>query len=89
MVTIDAEANTLTMDVSDEEITRRKAAWKAPPLKVNRGTLAKYAHLVADASHGVRTQSYPTMFRFVGSVSLFWDSAYLPDMQSHIRAPYR
>ena len=42
------------MDVSDEDILKRMAAWKAPKMKVNRGTLAKYAHLVGDASHGVR-----------------------------------
>lgn len=53
MVTIDAVANTISMAVSNEEIAVRLSNWKAPPLKVNRGTLAKYAHLVGDASHGV------------------------------------
>ena len=52
-VTIDAELNLIHMDVSDEEIAARLKKWKAPRLKVNRGTLAKYVHLVGDASHGV------------------------------------
>ncbi|KAF8462522.1 dihydroxy-acid/6-phosphogluconate dehydratase [Kalaharituber pfeilii] len=52
-VTIDAELNQINMDVSDEEIASRLKKWKAPRGKVNRGTLAKYVHLVGDASHGV------------------------------------
>lgn len=49
---IDAERNTLSMDVSDEEMERRRASWIAPPLKVNSGTLFKYTKLVTDASRG-------------------------------------
>ncbi|WWC59908.1 dihydroxy-acid dehydratase [Kwoniella dejecticola CBS 10117] len=52
VIDIDAVANTLNVDVSDEEMARRRAAWTAPPLKVNKGTLLKYAKLVTDASHG-------------------------------------
>ncbi|KAA8913425.1 dihydroxy-acid/6-phosphogluconate dehydratase [Sphaerosporella brunnea] len=52
VVTIDAETNELSMDVSDEEIAARLSKWEAPRMKVNRGTLAKYAYLVGDASHG-------------------------------------
>lgn len=51
-ITIDAENNTISMDVSDEEVKRRLTAWKRPKAPVTRGTLAKYAHLVGDASHG-------------------------------------
>jgi dihydroxy-acid dehydratase len=40
------------MDVSDEEIERRRKEWKAPPLKVSQGTLYKYTKVVSDASHG-------------------------------------
>lgn len=52
MITIDSENNTINMDVSDEEIKARLAKWTPPPLKVNRGHLAKYVRLVSDASHG-------------------------------------
>jgi dihydroxy-acid dehydratase len=52
VISIDSQLNQLNMDVSDEEIAARLKKWKAPRLKVNRGTLAKFAHLVSDASHG-------------------------------------
>lgn len=52
MITIDSEHNIISMAVSDEEIKARLSQWKAPPLKVNRGHLAKYVRLVSDASHG-------------------------------------
>ena len=62
MITIDSETNRISMNVSDEDIVKRLAAWKAPRLKVNRGTLAKYAHLVSDASHGVRIVSFLSLW---------------------------
>jgi len=52
IVAINAETNQISMNVSDGEIASRLKSWKAPRLKVTRGTLAKYAHLVGDASHG-------------------------------------
>lgn len=58
IVTISAETNTLSMDVSDEEIERRRKLWKQPKSSVNRGVLAKYARLVGDASHGAMTDLF-------------------------------
>jgi dihydroxy-acid dehydratase len=57
-VTISAKTNTLSMDVSDEEIERRRKEWKPPRSIVNRGTLAKYAALVSDASLGAVTDLF-------------------------------
>lgn len=57
VISIDAVANTLNVEVSDEEMARRKAAWQAPPLKVNHGTLLKYARNVVDASRGCVTDA--------------------------------
>lgn len=54
---IDAVKNTLTMEVSEEEIARRRRQWVAPPLKVSQGTLFKYVKLVSDASHGCVTDA--------------------------------
>ena len=54
-VTIDADTNQLAFDVSDSEIAKRRAAWKAPPLKVTRGTLYKYIKNVKSASEGCVT----------------------------------
>jgi dihydroxy-acid dehydratase len=54
-ITIDAEANTITIDVSDEEMARRRKAWTAPPFKSTRGTLYKYIKNVKSASEGCVT----------------------------------
>ncbi len=55
MITIDAENNTLTVDLSDDELARRRAAWTMPPYKATRGTLFKYIKLVKPASLGCVT----------------------------------
>ena len=55
MITIDAEKNTISMDVSDEELEKRKSNWKQPDLKVRKGSLYKYAKTVASASEGCVT----------------------------------
>ncbi len=54
-ITIDAERNTLAMDVSAEELETRKRGWVMPPYKADRGTLAKYIRLVRSASDGCVT----------------------------------
>lgn len=58
IVTICAETNELSMDVPDEEISRRLAEWRKPHRTVTRGVLAKYAYLVGDASHGALTDAF-------------------------------
>jgi dihydroxy-acid dehydratase len=58
MITIDAENNSIDMDVSAEEIQERLKAWKAPEPHVTRGVLAKYAKLVGDASTGAMTDIF-------------------------------
>jgi dihydroxy-acid dehydratase len=55
VVTIDAENNRLDVDVSDEELQRRRSKWQAPPLKATRGTLYKYIKNVKSASEGCVT----------------------------------
>jgi dihydroxy-acid dehydratase len=55
MVTIDAENNTLSMAVSDEDLAARRKAWTMPAYKATRGTLAKYIRLVKSASEGCVT----------------------------------
>jgi dihydroxy-acid dehydratase len=54
-ITIDAETNTLTVDVSAAELATRRAGWAMPPYKAERGTLAKYIRLVRSASEGCVT----------------------------------
>jgi len=55
IVTIDAERRILRLEVPDEEIARRREAWRAPAPRYTRGTLAKYARLVSSASRGAVT----------------------------------
>lgn len=55
IIEIDAVKNKITLKVSEEEIARRKAAWKKPALKATKGVLYKYAISVKDASEGCVT----------------------------------
>jgi len=52
MISIDIEAGTVTLEVSDEELAKRKSGWKAPELKIKTGYLARYAKLVTSANTG-------------------------------------
>jgi dihydroxy-acid dehydratase len=54
-ITIDAEKNLLNVDLSTDELATRRKAWKMPPYKSDRGTLAKYIRLVKSASLGCVT----------------------------------
>ena len=55
IVAIDADKNTIEVQVSDDEMEARRAAWVAPPLKATRGTLYKYIKNVSSASLGCIT----------------------------------
>jgi dihydroxy-acid dehydratase len=54
-ITINAINNTLSIGISDEDLTARRKTWKAPPYKAYRGTLYKYIKNVASASLGCVT----------------------------------
>jgi dihydroxy-acid dehydratase len=54
-ITIDAEKNLLNVELSGEELATRRKAWRMPPYKSERGTLAKYIRLVKSASLGCVT----------------------------------
>ncbi len=54
-VTIDADKNLLQLNVPDEELERRRAAWTPPQPRYRRGTLAKFAKLVSSSSRGAVT----------------------------------
>jgi len=58
-ITIDAHKRLLQLNISDEELNKRRATWQQPPLKVTRGVLAKYARLVSTASRGAVTDADP------------------------------
>jgi dihydroxy-acid dehydratase len=54
-VTIDAHKLLIQLNVSDDEIAKRRAAWKQPQPRYTRGVLAKYARLASSASKGAVT----------------------------------
>ena len=54
-VTIDADQRLLQLNISDEELTRRRAAWQPPAPRYHAGVLAKYARLVSTSSLGAVT----------------------------------
>ena len=54
-ITIDAESNTITLDVSADDLANRRKSWTAPPYKAVRGTLYKYIKNVKSASEGCVT----------------------------------
>ncbi len=55
IITIDAEKNQISVDLTEEEIQSRRANWVQPPLKVRKGSLYKYAKTVSSASQGCVT----------------------------------
>ncbi|TFK40805.1 dihydroxy-acid/6-phosphogluconate dehydratase [Crucibulum laeve] len=57
IISVDAVKNSIELQVSPEELAKRKASWVAPPLKVTQGTLYKYTKVVNDASHGCVTDA--------------------------------
>ena len=55
-ITFDINAYTIKLEVSDEELQKRKAAWKAPSPKATEGYLVRYAKLVSSADKGAILQ---------------------------------
>jgi len=54
-ITIDAPGRLLQLEVSDEELARRRANWQPKPPRYTKGVLAKYAKLVSSSSVGAVT----------------------------------
>ena len=55
LITIDAEANTLSVDLPAATLDERKQQWQQPPYKFSKGVLYKYIKNVATASEGCVT----------------------------------
>ncbi|MBL0727074.1 dihydroxy-acid dehydratase [Piscinibacter sp. HJYY11] len=51
-ITIDAKTLVLQLNVPEEELTKRRAAWKRPAPRYTRGVLAKFAKNASSASSG-------------------------------------
>ncbi len=57
-IKIDAENNTITLEVENEEIQKRKKSWIPPLLKIKKGYLYKYIKMVSPASEGCITDQF-------------------------------
>ena len=57
-ITIDAHQLLLQLNVSDDEIAKRRAAWSAPLPRYTRGVQAKFAFNVSTASKGAVLDNY-------------------------------
>ncbi len=55
MISIDAVAGTISVDLSDEELAKRKESWKPRESNFGSGVIWKYAQLVGDARYGALT----------------------------------
>jgi dihydroxy-acid dehydratase len=54
-ITVDADALTLHLHVADDELARRRAAWRPPAPRYTKGVMAKYAKNVSSSSVGAVT----------------------------------
>ncbi|AJY77829.1 dihydroxy-acid dehydratase [Paenibacillus beijingensis] len=52
MIELDMNNRTITLEISDEEMAKRREAWTGFEPKVKKGYLARYSHLVTSASTG-------------------------------------
>ena len=55
LITIDAHQRLIQLNVSESELTRRRANWTPPAPRYTKGVLAKYAKLVSTSSKGAVT----------------------------------
>jgi dihydroxy-acid dehydratase len=58
IIALDAHSNTINLEVSKEELEKRRKNWVAPKLKFDRGVLYKYAKTVSSASEGCVTDEF-------------------------------
>jgi len=54
-ITIDAKSKLLQLNISEEELIKRRQAWQPKKPRYTKGVLAKYAHLVSSSSVGAVT----------------------------------
>lgn len=55
LISIDADHQRLSIELSEEEVSRRLTRWKAPTPRYTSGVIAKYAKLATSASEGAGT----------------------------------
>jgi dihydroxy-acid dehydratase len=55
IIVLDTDRRELSVELSEEDMTTRKAQWSAPKPRYTTGVMAKYARLVSSASQGAVT----------------------------------
>ena len=58
IIQIDIDARSLNVKLSDEELAKRRAAWKQPEPKIQTGVIARYAAQVSSAAQGAVLKQY-------------------------------
>ena len=58
LITIDAELNNISVNLSEEEFKSRRLKWTKPDYKFKSGVLYKYIKNVSDASNGCVTDEF-------------------------------
>jgi len=56
-ITIDANRGVIDLEIGNDELKRRLAAWRRPEPRYSKGVFAKYCRLVASASEGAITRA--------------------------------
>jgi dihydroxy-acid dehydratase len=55
IIELDVATNKINLNISEEDLRKRKAEWKKPVLKATKGILFKYAQVVKNAAEGCVT----------------------------------
>ena len=66
MITLDVDARTINIDVSEEELAKRRAAWKAPEPRYERGYGWMFTRHIKQADEGCDFDFLETGFRRAG-----------------------
>jgi dihydroxy-acid dehydratase len=59
IIEVDVDKRSINLEISDDELAERRAAWTAPPPHITSGVFAKYAKLVSQANDGAATNIVP------------------------------
>ena len=59
LIELNVKERTMTLKVAEEEIAKRRAAWKKPPLNAKKGLLFKFAQRTTTAAQGCVTDALP------------------------------
>ena len=59
IIELDVSKRTISLIVSNEEISKRKAVWTKPPLNAKKGLLFKFAQRTTTAAQGCVTDALP------------------------------